>query len=342
MAERIKVGVIGVGALGAAHARAYSQLPSCRLSAVYDIDDERNRRTASEYSVPICRDLDDMLSHCEAVSIVTPTDTHCAIAFNAINRAKHVFIEKPVAASVAEAEKLIETATSRGVVAAVGHIERFNPAFLAVREELGDPRFIEAHRLNRFSPRGLETAVILELMIHGIDLVLSIVDSPIVEIRAAAVPVVSDTDDIANCRLLFENGCVANLTASRISAQPMRKLRIFTRDRYASLDLKEKNAELYRLFRKSSRQVELPPRYTAVLDAGNKHIARLGVIIGQGDMLAAELDDFLTAVARKAKPRVGLTEGAKALAVALDIHRAAKEHRRHVSAAARPQTGPEG
>lgn len=340
MAERIKVGVVGVGTLGTAHARTYAQLPSCRLSAVYDVDDERNRHTAGEYSLPICRDLDELLAHCEAVSIVTPTDTHCALAMKAIGRHKHVFIEKPVAASVAEAEKLIESACARGVVAAVGHIERFNPAFLAVKDELGEPRFIEAHRLNRFSPRGLETAVILELMIHDVDLVLSIVQSPIVEIRAAAVPVVSDTDDIANCRLLFENGCVANLTASRISAQPMRKLRVFTRDRYASLDLKEKTGELYRLFRKSGRQLELPPRYTPVVDAGNKHIARLGVLIGQGDMLAAELEDFLSAIAKKSAPRVGLAEAAKALSVALDIQRAAKEHRRQAAPAAPATTGP--
>jgi len=331
MAERINVGVVGVGALGSAHARVYSELHSCHLAAVYDVDDEKNRRTASQYGLPICRDLDQLLSRCAAVSVVSPTDTHCTIAMKIIGRGKHVFIEKPVASNTAEAEKLTESASARGVTAAVGHIERFNPAFEAVRDELGDPRFIEAHRLNRFSSRGLETAVILELMIHDIDLILSIVDSPIVEIRAAAIPVVSHTDDIANCRLQFANGCVANLTASRISAHPLRKWRVFTRDRYASLDLKEKTAELYRLFRKSGRHVDLPPRYVPVVEAGGKYIARLGVVVKQGEMLAAELEDFITAVVQKSRPRVGLAEATAALSVALDIARAAGEHRRSAS-----------
>lgn len=331
MAERIRVGVVGVGALGSAHARVYAELPSCQLMGIYDIDDEKNRRVGAQYSLPIRRDLDDLLEVCEAVSIVTPTDTHCNIAMRAIGRRRHIFVEKPVASSIAEAEKLIQSADARGITAAVGHIERFNPAFLAVRDELGEPRFIEAHRLNRFSPRGLETAVILELMIHDIDLILSIVDSPITEIRAAAVPVVSDTDDIANCRLQFANGCVANLTASRISAHPLRKIRVFTRDRYASLDLKEKSAELFRLFRRKGRDVELPSRYRPVIDAGNKHIARLGISVAPGEMLVAELDDFISAIKQKKSPRVSLTEAARALGVALDIVRAAQEHRRQAT-----------
>jgi len=169
-------------------------------------------------------------------------------------------------------------------------------------------------------------------MIHDIDLILSVVKSPIVEIRAVAVPVVSDTEDIANCRLQFANGCVANLTASRISANPMRKWRVFTNDRYASLDLKEKTAELYRLFYKKNNQAVLPPRYTPVVDAGNKRIARLRVTVKQGEMLAAELEDFITAVARKSRPRVGLTEATAALTVAFDIIHAAKKHRREAAA----------
>jgi predicted dehydrogenase len=164
-------------------------------------------------------------------------------------------------------------------------------------------------------------------MIHDIDLVLSVVNSPIAEIRAAAVPVVSDTDDIANCRIQFANGCVANLTASRISARPMRKWRVFTQDRYASLDLKEKTAELYRLFHKKRSQAELGARYTPVVDAGNKQIARLRVTVQQKEMLAAELEDFITAVVKKTRPRVGLTEATAALSVALDIVHAAKKHR---------------
>ena len=331
MAERIKIGVIGLGRLGSAHARVFKELTSCRLAVVYDTDDEKNRHTAAEYSLPVCRDLDELFSRCDAVSVVTPTDTHCAIALKAMARRLPVFIEKPVASSVAEAEKLAETAGLRGVPVAVGHIERFNPAFLAVKDELGEPRFIEAHRLNRFSPRGLETAVILELMIHDVDLVLAIVDSPVAEIRAAAVPVVTETDDIANCRLHFENGCVANLTASRISAHPLRKMRIFTRDRYASLDMKEKTAELYRLFRKRGKTAELSDRYTPVVDAGNKRIARLGVTVDRGEMLTAELEDFVMAVTKKTRPRVGLDEGIKALSLALDIAAAAARHRRGIS-----------
>lgn len=328
MANQINVGVVGVGALGSAHARIYHELPQCKLTAVYDLDDERNRLTASQYNLPICRDLNELIGKCDAVSVVTPTDTHCPVALKVIARGKHVFIEKPVTSSVAEAETIAARAGERGVTVAVGHIEHFNPAFTALAGELGQPRFIEAHRLNRFSPRGLETAIILDLMIHDIGLILAIVDSPIAEIRAAAVPVVSETDDIANCRLQFANGCVANLTASRISAHPMRKMRIFTRDRYASIDLKEKTAELYRLFRKQGGQVDLPAKYTPVVDAGNKRIARLGVTVGSGEMLALELENFLSAITKKTPPRVGLTQATKALAVALDIVRVAREHRK--------------
>ncbi len=330
MAEQLKVGVIGVGSLGSAHARIYHESHNAQLCAIYDVDDEKNRKTSSQYSLPICRDLDEMLKVCDAVSIVTPTDTHCALALKAIGQGKHVFIEKPVTSNVAEAEKVIKRATEREIIAGVGHIEQFNPAFVAVKGELGTPRFIEAHRLNRFSPRGLETAVILELMIHDIDLILSIVDSPIVEIRAVAVPVVSDTDDIANCRIQFANGCVANLTASRISANPLRKLRIFTGDRYAGLDLKQKTAELFRLFHKGDDQPPPGKRYMPVIDFGKKHISRLGIQVEQGEMLAAELEDFIAAVGEKRRPRVGLASATRALSVALDIVHAAEKHRSRI------------
>ncbi len=341
MAERIKVGVVGVGALGSAHARVYHELQTCQLVAIFDIDDEKNRLTASQYNLPICRDLEELIAKCDAVSVVTPTDTHCPVAMKIIGRKKHVFIEKPVTPGVAEAETLAARASARGVTVAVGHIEHFNPAFTAVAGELGNPRFIEAHRLNRFSPRGLGTAIILELMIHDIGLILSMVDAPITEIRAAAVPVVSETDDIANCRLQFADGCVANLTASRISAHPLRKLRVFTHDRYASLDLKEKTAELYRLFRKQGKQAELPPKYTPIVDTGNKRIARLGLTVKSGEMLALELEDFLTAIKQKVSPRVGLAEATKALSVALDIVRAAREHREGSAGSIPPQPGME-
>ncbi len=331
MAERTKVGVIGVGALGSIHARVFKELTTCELTAVYDVDDEKNRNIASLYSLPICRDFDELLHKCTAVSVVTPTDTHCSIAMKALGRGRHVFIEKPVTASVPEAETLAERAKEKGCIVGVGHIERFNPAFEGVINELGAPRFIEAHRLNRFSPRGLETAVILDLMIHDLDLVLAMVDSPVSEIRAAAVPVVSETDDIANCRLQFENGCVANLTASRITAQPLRKLRVFTNDRYASLDLKEKKAELYRLFRKKGKDAAIPERYTPVVDTGTSRIARLGVAVKSGEMLAAELGDFISAVQTRRQPRVGLQEATRALSLALDIAEAARRHREQSS-----------
>ncbi len=327
MAERIKIGVVGVGALGSIHARVFNELTSCDLTAIYDVDDEKNRNIASRYSLPICRDLDELLHKCTAVSIATPTDTHCTIAMKAMGRGRHVFIEKPVTASVSEAETLAQRASEKKCIVGVGHIERFNPAFEGVVDELGEPRFIEAHRLNRFSPRGLETDVILDLMIHDLDLVLAMVNSPVSEIRAAAVPVVSDTDDIANCRLQFENGCVANLTASRITAQPLRKLRVFTNDRYASLNLREKTAELYRLFRRRSKDDTIPDRFTPVVDTGNKRIARLGVKVKSGEMLTAELEDFVAAIQTHSRPRVGLSEATRALSLALDIVEAARKHR---------------
>jgi hypothetical protein len=320
---RLPVGVVGVGHLGAHHARVLRESANWHLAGVYDLDPDKNLDAATQFGLPVCRDLEEILLRVEAVSICTPTESHFAIARRAIELGRHVFIEKPLCTSNAEAESLIDMAHRAGVVGAVGHIERFNPAVNAVRERIGSPRFIEAHRLNQFSMRGLATDVILELMIHDIDLARWLTGEEPVEIRAAGVPVLSMTDDIANCRLQFPSGCVVNLTASRISTSPMRKIRIFSQNHYTSIDLSQKSVDSYRLFHsgESASSVE----YMTLAEGHGRRVARWTTPVRMYDALEAELADFHVAIAQGRPPRVDLAEGARSLRVALDVTSACKE-----------------
>jgi predicted dehydrogenase len=317
------VGVIGVGHLGSHHARIYNQMGECNLKAVFDIDPVSNAEAARRFSLPVCSGVEELLDRVEALSICTPTETHFEVARIAVGHRRHILVEKPVCASDDDAQALVELARENGVVGAVGHVERFNPAVAGVRERIGRPRFIEAHRLNQFAPRCLETNVILDLMIHDIDLVRWLVGAEPVEIRAAGVPVLSHTDDIANCRMSFPDGCIANLTASRISMTPMRKIRVFSQDHYASFDLLAKSVDSYHLFDADAHPDD--QQYRTVASAEGRRIARWSAPLPTYDALEAELADFLDAIAARRAPRVTLAEGAKSLRVALAVAHACRE-----------------
>jgi len=326
MTTRLTIGVIGVGHLGAHHARILSSSAVWQLAGVFDIDPRKNAETAAQYHLPVIVSVDDLIDRCAAVVICTPTAGHAGLAQRAMAHGRHVFVEKPLCATDAEAAALVEAADLQGVIGATGQIERFNPAVIAVDGQIDHPRFIEAHRLNQFSPRGLATDVILELMIHDIDLVRHLVGAEPVEIRAAGVPVLSETDDIANCRLAFPDGCVANLTASRISTTPMRKLRVFSVDQYTTIDLAQKTCESYRLF----RPADAVPRegWRAVAEWQGRVIARQAFPPADANALEAELLDFHAAIADRRPPRVNLREGASSLRVALAVAAACRESAR--------------
>jgi len=320
---RLTIGVVGVGHLGSHHARILHESADWHLTGVYDIEPEKSLDVATRFGLPVCRDVEDLLQRVTAVSVCSPTESHYDIARRAIELGRHVFVEKPVCANNTEAESLIDMARRAGVIGAVGQIERFNPAVNAVSKRIGSPRFIEAHRLNQFSMRGLATDVVLELMIHDIDLARWLIGEEPVEIRASGVPVLSVTDDIANCRLQFPGGCVANLTASRISTNPMRKIRVFSQDHYTSIDLSQKSVDLYRLFR--SGEEPSAKEYLTLAEGQGRRVSRWTTPVTMYDALEAELADFRDAIANKRSPRVDLIEGAKSLRVALDVARACRE-----------------
>jgi len=322
----IRVAVIGAGRLGGHHARWYSKLPHCELTGVYDIAPERAEALARELNVAAFATLESALDSAEALSIVTPTSTHHAVALQTLERGRHLLIEKPITTSSAEARELIAKAEKNNCTLTVGHIERFNPATLALSEVTLAPRFIEAHRLAAFNPRATDVAVILDLMVHDIDLALHFVGSEVVGIHASAVPVISNLADIANVRIEFANGAVANLTASRISLQPMRKMRIFERDSYYALDFAAKTADMYNLVEPGAEPVAGEDSLTMypLGESGRELMYRQKSIGADDDMLRMELDAFLRAVAGEAPVAVSGAEAQAALEVALEVERVAK------------------
>jgi predicted dehydrogenase len=316
--KKVRTAVIGVGHLGQHHARWYRSIRESELVGVYDIDQAKCRAVASEWGVTPFASLADLIGEVEAVSVAVPTKDHYEVAGELIEHRIDCLIEKPIAATVAEAENLVEMARRAGVILSVGHIERFNPAVRALGNYEISPRFIEAHRLAAFDPRGTDVAVVLDLMIHDIDLTLHLIKADVTGIDAAAVAIVSDRADIANARLTFGNGAVANLTASRISLRPMRKLRIFQRSGYYSLDLKEKQAEIYRLAGEDDSGedgMRIP------LGKSGREIIYNKAGAKDEDMLCNELTDFLKAVAARSQPEVTATEATAALRVAVEIVR---------------------
>lgn len=328
--ESCKVGVIGVGHLGQCHAQAYAQLSNARLMGLLDADLVRAQNKARELNVPALADLDELLEVIDAVSVVVPTSAHHRIAKRCLEKGVHVLVEKPIAITLEEADDLIASAQRAGVVLQVGHIERFNPVFLTMSEMNLKPMFIESHRLAPYTPRGGDVAVILDLMIHDIDLALALIPGEVCGVEAVGVPVLSESEDIANARVTFSNGTVANLTASRISPKAMRKMRFFQRDAYISADFLNRSLEIYRLKSQGPQsdgedQPLGPSAQTVFLSKGQSVICERPKL-EQKDALALELCAFLNSIRSGEKPAVSGEDGRKALALALEIMKHLQEH----------------
>src|SRR6476660_2104317 len=243
----LKIGVFGVGHLGKFHINNWKEIAGTELIGFYDPNNETANEVSEKYQLTRFTNADDLISACEAIDIVAPTNFHFELCQKAIRKGKHVFVEKPLANTMDEARQLVKLAQESNIKLQVGHVERFNPAFLALKSTELNPLFIEVHRLAQFNPRGTEVSVILDLMIHDIDIILSIVKSGVKNISASGVAVMTDTPDIANVRIEFNNGCVANLTSSRISMKKMRKMRLFQKDSYLGIDFLEKKTEIIKL-----------------------------------------------------------------------------------------------
>lgn len=313
-----RIGVIGAGHLGRIHIQQWKEIPEAALVGFHDPDAERAALITREFGVP-AMPFDTLIQECDALDIVTPTVTHATLAGTVLQAGRHLFIEKPLAERLDEADALIALAHERGVKAQVGHVERFNPAFRAALPSLRDPMFIESHRLAQFNPRGTDVSVVLDLMIHDIDLVLHVVKSEVVDVQASGVAVVSDTPDIANARIAFANGCVANLTASRISLKNMRKNRFFQRDAYISVDLLERSSEIVRM-----RTVEGdgdPFAVTIDLEngKGRREISFEKPEIPPSNAIREELRAFTHSILNDVATEVPLEDGRRAMEVAFRI-----------------------
>lgn len=316
----LKIGVLGAGHLGKIHIKCIKLTPEFELTGFYDSDPENAALVESEFGIRRFQNIEDLIEAVDVVDIVTPTLSHFDCASLALKKFRHVFIEKPVVTSPEEATKLIAIASEANVKVQVGHVERFNPAFLAAQPFLLNPMFIETHRLAQFNPRGTDVPVILDLMIHDIDIVLSVVKSGIRKINASGVAIVSDSPDIANARLEFDNGCVANLTASRISMKNMRKSRFFQRDAYIAVDFLEKETEIIRL--KDLGGIT-PDPLSMIIDLpggkGSKQIYFDKPEIIPLNAIQTELQSFAQAILSNSTPSVTLNDGYLALDIAWRI-----------------------
>jgi predicted dehydrogenase len=316
---KLRIGVLGAGHLGKIHINCIQDIPDWELVGFYDPDTATAERVAREKNIRAFSTYEELLHAVDAVDIVTPTLSHFETAKKALENGKHVFIEKPITETVAQAQELIQLAKHHKCKAQVGHVERFNPAFLAIKDMLHKPMFIEAHRLAEFNPRGTDVSVVLDLMIHDIDIILSAVKSEVKHVYASGVPVISDTADITNARIEFENGCVANLTASRISLKNMRKTRFFQRDAYITVDFLAKKSERIRI----DAAPEQPEAYAMLLDLpnGNKkqiHFEEPEVL--PNNAIREELAFFAAAINKNKETAVTLSDGARALELAIRIN----------------------
>ncbi|HMD13465.1 MAG TPA: Gfo/Idh/MocA family oxidoreductase [Bacteroidota bacterium] len=318
--EPLPIGVVGVGHLGSLHTKMLSQISAVRLVGVTDIDTARAEIKAQEFSTKAFRSVNELLANVRAIVIATPTTVHFDLARLAIEKNIHVFIEKPITSTVDQARILVEESKKYRTIVQVGHIERFNPAILALEKYLLKPMFIESHRLAQFNPRGTDIAVVLDLMIHDIDIILSLVRSPVEKIEANGLPVVSDTVDIANARLQFANGCVANVTASRISQKKMRKMRLFQKDAYISVDFSEGLAEVFRLVDVDAQSV-VPTMMLGEMEFGasKRKIVYEQPPVKEVNALRYELELFADAVRMGTTPLVTAEDGLHALEVAHEI-----------------------
>ena len=294
-----RVGVVGVGHIGKNHARLYAEIARAQFTAIYDTDRAVAEERAAEFDVKAVASLDEFAEQVDAASIATPTSTHFEIARQLLARGKHLLVEKPIADNTAHASELAELAAARALVLQVGHVERFNPVLSALEKRLTNPRFIEAHRLSPYPNRSTDIGVVLDLMIHDLEIILHLVRSPVQTIDAVGVPVLSRGEDIANARIRFENGCVANITSSRISPEQMRKIRVFQENVYLSLDYQNQSGEMYR-------------RTAAGLERDDVEIER-------EEPLKRELAAFIECAATGRAPKVSGFQAAAALELAVEI-----------------------
>jgi len=317
----LKIGVLGAGHLGKIHIKCIKEIKGYDLIGFYDADFENSKKVEQEFNIRAFDTLEELISNVDIVDIVTPTSSHFECASKSLCSGKHVFIEKPIAASALEAKQIISMAEKAKVKVQVGHVERFNPAFISVKSSVKNPMFIESHRLAQFNPRGTDVPVVLDLMIHDIDIILSIVKSEIKDIKASGVAVVSETPDIANARIEFENGCVANLTASRISLKNMRKTRVFQRDAYISIDFLKKESEIVKMMEVEPENVNDP--FAMIINLGNnkgsKQITFEKPEIQQTNAIKEELETFYNAIISNTVPLVTINDGYNALKVAYQI-----------------------
>ena len=314
----LKVGVLGAGHLGKIHLKLLDQSSKYDLIGFYDPDIANGQRVEKEFDYKYFEQLDDLIDSVDVVDIVTPTLSHYNCAIKAISKGKHIFIEKPITNTLEEAEHIRLLVSENNLRGQVGHVERFNPAFKAIRSEIKNPMFIECHRLAEFNPRGTDVPVVLDLMIHDIDIILSVVKSPVISIQANGISVISETPDIANARIEFENGCIANLTASRISLKNMRKSRFFQKDAYISVDFLEKKTEVVKM----KNAPKNPGEYDMILqnaEGQKKQIYFENPKIVPNNAILDELETFAEAIKNNAKPIVTLRDGANALKVAHQI-----------------------
>lgn len=300
----LRAGVIGVGHLGQHHARLYASLPGAQLIGVTDQSAERAQVVADRHGVQVFRTVDELLPTVDLVSVAVPTSGHYAVAKACLLAGKHVLVEKPLAVTPAEAQELVQLATQKGCCLQVGHSERFNPIMTLMRPHIGRPVFIECHRLSSFSERGTDVDVVLDLMIHDLDLVLSLNPGPVEEVRAAGVAVLSSSIDIANARIQFKSGCVANLTSSRVSTTKMRRLRLFQRDSYVAIDFQARHGMISR---RSVKTGEKPTVEVEQLQGGDEEPLKL------------QLASFLHAASTGTRPVVSGEDGAAAVEVAHQV-----------------------
>ncbi|PYJ41498.1 MAG: oxidoreductase [Verrucomicrobia bacterium] len=297
--KKLRVGVVGVGHIGGNHARIYLELPNVEFVAIRETDSVRSAENARRFGVQSATSLDEFAGLIDAASVATPTSSHFSIAQDLLTRGKHLLIEKPITETTAEARELAGLAAARGLVLQVGHVERFNPVLSALEQRLTHPRFIEAHRLSPYPNRSTDIGVVLDLMIHDLEIILHLVRSPVESIDAVGVPVLSRGEDIANARLRFASGCIANITSSRISPERMRKIRVFQEDAYLSLDYQSQSGEIYR---KEGREIRREP-----------------VAIEKEEPLRQQIVSFVDCAITGGEPKVSGSHAAAALELAVEI-----------------------
>ena len=314
----LKAGLVGAGHLGKIHLKLLNQSEKYDLVGFFDNDSENGKKLEAEFGYKYFDNLDELLSQIDVLDIVTPTLYHFDYAKKAIEKGKHFFIEKPITQTLEQAEEILRLCKEKGIKAQVGHVERYNPAFIATKDYIKNPMFIEIHRLAEFNPRGTDVSVVLDLMIHDLDILLSLVKSPVKDIHASGVCVVSKTPDITNARIEFENGCVANLTTSRISMKAMRKSRFFQQDAYVSVDFLEKKAEVIRM----KEAPENPSDFDMIIEnaEGEKNqILFEYPNIQPNNAILDELESLADAIEKNEPIQVSLEDGTEALKVALKI-----------------------